>query len=378
MSVAEASDPTGSPGALEGAGRILAVRLDAMGDVLMTTPALRAIRRTVPDARLTLLTSPAGASVARLLPEVDEVVTYEAPWMKVPAPRDPGADRAFVEALVRRQEDAAIIFTVNTQSALPAAVMTYLAGIPVRAAHARENPYHLLSHWIRDPEPDLPVRHEVRRQLDLVAALGATADDDHLSLRVPPGASRAVRRRLEQLGLLDGRPWAVVHPGASAPSRRYPVDGFAAVADGLADRGWRMVLTGGPDEGPLVEGVRARMRHASIPLHGRLDLGELAALLSVAPLLVANNAGPVHVAAAVGTPVVVTYALTNRQHTPWGVPSRVLSHDVPCRDCLRSVCPMGHHRCLTGIAPEAVVEAALELVGDGRAPRTGRRLPVVA
>src|SRR5690606_17364106 len=98
-------------------------------------------------------------------------------------------------------------------------------------------------------------------------------------------------------------------------------------------------------------------------------------LLSEARLLVANNTGPVHMAAALGTPVVDLYALTNPQHTPWQVPARVLSHDVPCRNCLKSVCPLGHNDCLRGIEPPAVATAALELMAlrEGRAPAAPRR-----
>jgi ADP-heptose:LPS heptosyltransferase len=91
----------------------------------------------------------------------------------------------------------------------------------------------------------------------------------------------------------------------------------------------------------------------------------LGALLSLAPVLIANNAGPVHLAAAVGTPVVDLYALTNPQHTPWGVPNRVLSRDVPCRFCYASVCPQGHHDCLRLVTPDEIVSAAVELVRGG-------------
>jgi ADP-heptose:LPS heptosyltransferase len=111
-----------------------------------------------------------------------------------------------------------------------------------------------------------------------------------------------------------------------------------------------------------VERVRAGMSSESISLAGQLELGELAALIRAAEVLLSNNSGPVHLAAAVGTPVVDLYALTNPQHTPWQVPSRVLNHDVPCRYCLKSICPQGHHDCLQRVPSEAVVSAALELM----------------
>ena len=127
------------------------------------------------------------------------------------------------------------------------------------------------------------------------------------------------------------------------------------------------MFTGTAVEEALVESIRAVVGVGSHSLAGRLDLGELAALLSLGPVLIANNTGPVHVAAAVGAPVVDLYALTNPQHTPWAVPHRVLSADVPCKYCYKSVCPAGHHDCLRLVSPESVVEAAVALLDEARA-----------
>jgi ADP-heptose:LPS heptosyltransferase len=155
----------------------------------------------------------------------------------------------------------------------------------------------------------------------------------------------------------------VVHPGASAASRRYPPESYARAIDLLVEEtDCEAVFTGDAWEEPLVATVRNGMRRSSRSLVGRLGLGELGALIEDADLLVSNNTGPAHVAAALGTPVVDLYALTNPQHTPWQVPSRVLNHDVPCRNCYKSVCPAGHHDCLRRVAPEAVAAAALELL----------------
>jgi lipopolysaccharide heptosyltransferase II len=376
-----AADPAGfvippRPAAVRpwrGLKRVLAVRLDAAGDVLMTTPALRALRATHPD-RLTLLTSPSGAAIASLLPELDDVIVYEAPWMKSStAIRDPTVDLAFVERLRKERFDAAAIFTVHSQSALPAAHLAYLAGIDRRLAHCRENPYELLTDWVPDPETDQPLRHEVRRQLDLLAEVGITAADEHLSLHVPDVASRAVRSRLARLGLCARDSWIVVHPGATAPSRRYPPAAFGvAIRELHARTGWPILLTGDPSERDLVENVRAAAGGLGTSLAGDLSMAELAALIAVAPLILTNNSAPAHIAAAVGTPVVDLYALTNVQHTPWAVPSRVLSVDVPCRGCRRSVCPLGHNRCLHAVDPHAVVDAVLDLAAE-----TGVAIPPV-
>jgi lipopolysaccharide heptosyltransferase II len=343
---------------------VLAVRLDALGDVLMTTPALRAIRQSLPQAALTLLTSPAGAAVARHVPEIDRAIVRSVPWMKATADADPRDELAWLDQLRAEQFDAAVVFTVHSQSALPAALELWLAGIPLRLAHARENPYQLLTDWVPDPETSTPTRHEVRRQLDLVAAVGLTTEDVGLSFRVPPDDARDMRTRLGRHGLRPGGRWLVLHPGASAPSRRYPVESFLTAARRLVDEdGFRIVLTGSHDEAQLAASIARPLGERVIRLDGRLTLGQLGALLAMAPLLVANNTGPVHLAAAVGTPVVDLYALTNLQHTPWQVPARVLSHDVPCAGCRKSICPLGHHACLRGVEPDEVVDAVRELAG---------------
>ncbi|HXG03738.1 MAG TPA: glycosyltransferase family 9 protein [Candidatus Binatia bacterium] len=227
------------------ARRLLAVRLDAMGDLLMTTPALRALKAARPDRHLTVLTSSAGRGIAALVPEVDAVIAYDAPWMKAtPRRRSAGGEYALARRLAAGRFEAAVIFTVYSQSPLPAALLCWLAGVPLRLAHCRENPYQLLTDWVPDPEPARVVRHEVRRQLDLVGAVGATTRNERLSLQVPAAARARVRARLERLGV--GRePWVLLHPGATAPSRRYPGESFAEVVRGLRAAGVPVVLAGG-------------------------------------------------------------------------------------------------------------------------------------
>ncbi|WP_292931943.1 lipopolysaccharide heptosyltransferase II [Noviherbaspirillum sp.] len=346
------------------ARRVLCIRLDYLGDVLMSTPAIRALKESLPGSNVTLLSSAGGAAAARYVPEIDDTIQYAAPWLKSSAAQEAAADFALIEQLSQRRFDAAVIFTVYSQSPLPAALMCHLAGIPLRLAHCRENPYQLLTDWVRETEPQEQVRHEVRRQLDLVAAIGAETRNERLSFRVPPADLAWARNYLRTLDIDDARPWIVLHPGASAPSRRYPPQHWAVLARGLsAQLGCPLVFTGNEDEAALVEQIRGGEAETH-SLAGRLDLGRLAALLSLAPLVICNNTGPAHIAAAVGTPIVDLYALTNPQHTPWQVPSRVLFQDVPCRYCYKSVCPQGHHRCLSEVTPERVIAAARELLQE--------------
>jgi len=343
---------------------VLCVRLDNLGDVLMTTPAMRALKQSLPGRRLTLLASRSSAALAPYVPDVDDVIAHDAPWVSHPVELPLAAERDLLSELEDRRFDAAVIFTVYSQSALPAALFCRLAGIPLRLAYCRENPYRLLTHWVPEPEPQRLVRHEVRRQLDLVASVGCRTEDERLVFCVANEDRARAVGKLRAAGVNTERPVIVIHAGASAPSRRYPPESFAAAARSLAGRaGCQIVFTGSRDESALIRRIRHGLP-SSHSLAGKLEIGELAAVISLASVLVSNNTGPVHVAAAVGTPVVDLYALTNPQHGPWRVPHRMLYRDVPCRFCYKSVCPEGHHHCLQQVAPAEVVSAALELLAD--------------
>lgn len=364
--------------------RVLAIRLDNLGDVLMTTPALQAIKDSVPGAHVTLLASPAGAALAPHLPAVDDVIAWSAPWVQHPAAgAEPAAllghaELAMVSALAQRRFDAAVIFTVCTQSALPAALLCRLAGIPLRLAHCRENPYGLLTDWVRDTEVPHPgMRHEVERQLDLVGHVGWQARSDRLSLHYEARHAQQLGHKLAAAGGAPDRPYLVVHPGATAASRRWAPARFGTAADALAQAtGCQVVWCGSADEQPLVDEARAVMEQPGLSLVGQLSLGELAALIGGAQLTLCNNSAASHIAAALDRPAVVLYALTNPQHTPWRNPARVLHQEVPCRDCLQSRCPQPDHPCLSGVMPQAVVDAALSLLGPPPAVPVSRPIPL--
>jgi lipopolysaccharide heptosyltransferase II len=298
---------------------------------------------------------------------LDDAIEFRAPWVRNQdrvADADLGrAEGRLVDEIATRRFDAAIIFTTCTQSALPAAMLCRLARIPLRLAHVRENPYELLTDWVADPDVVRNgMRHETARQLALVASVGLRTVDERLRFEIDAAAERALALKLRRVGVEPRRRYFVVHPGATAASRRYPAEFFGRAADRIsAASGLAAVFSGAASEQPLIEAARGCMTEPSWSLGGQLDLGQLGALIDGADVLVANNSGPVHIAAALGTPVVDVYALTNPQHTPWRVAARVLSHDVPCRNCLKSACPLGHHDCLVKVEPERVAAAALEL-----------------
>lgn len=341
---------------------VLLIRLDNLGDVLVTTPAFHAVHDSLPQARLTLLCSPVGAQVGRLNPDIDDVIVYEAPWMDPwqRLPLDSAREQAMISRIRDGRFDAAIIFTSFRQSALPAAYLCYLAGIPLRAAASIDGPGSLLTTRHKHPER---MMHEVERGLDLVGALGMETDDRHLVLSVPDDARSEARRVIAETAPV-GSPVVVLHPGCSMPARTYPWEMYVDVADLLVDRlGATVVLTGAESERDLNERIRSRMRQEAVSLAGAATFPVLCALIEGADITITNNTGPMHIAAAVGTPVVALFALTNppEQWGPWMVPHRQLYRDVPCRMCYSRICPF-EHECLRLVTPDSVVDAAAELL----------------
>lgn len=343
--------------------RVLAIRLDSLGDVLLTTPAIRAIKETLPAAHVTLLTSPIGAEVGRLSAGIDDVIVYQAPWMDPhqALPQDSEREMATIRLLKEKRFDGAIIFTSYRQSPLPAAYMCYLADIPLRHGATADGAGSLLTTRHKHP-PDLI--HEVERGLDLVDAIGFTSAKKELALEVGSGEVERMRSELSQRGVDCTKPLAVVHPGCNFQARTYPWSSYVKVADLLVERlNCEVVFTGSENERGLVDTIQRWMKQPSRSMAGETDLKRLAALIKTANIVVTNNTGPMHIAAAMKTPVVALFALTNppSQWGPWMVPHRLLNKPAPCAYCYNRACPTGHE-CLTLVTPEEVVEAAGELL----------------
>ncbi len=349
------------------AKNILCIRLDAMGDLLMTTPAIQSLKEALPGRKITLLTSEQGGQIASSIDLFDKVITYSAPWLKASGHRtDPKVDFEMIERLSKEQFEGVVIFTVYSQNPLPSALMCFLAGIPLRASFCRENPYSLLTNWVMEEEPDKLLRHEVRRHLDLVKHLGASGENLKLSLNVDEESVSSLSRKLEGVCDLKLSDWVVIHPGSTASSRRYSTSGFAEVADLIIENTNRKILfTGSLQEKAIVQEIQNKMNYSSEDLSGLLSLKEMIALLFKSSLLISNNSGPIHMAAALGTPMVDLYALTNPQHTPWMVSNETLFYDVSCRFCYKSICPQGTNACLNNITPLMIYESAQRLLSSG-------------
>jgi ADP-heptose:LPS heptosyltransferase len=336
--------------------RVLVIRPDNLGDVLMCGPALAALRAAAPQARIDLLASPAGAAAVDLLPELDGVLVARVSWQRIgPSPGAP--DSELVAALAARDYAAAIVLSSFSQSPWPAGYVCQLAGIPIRAGMSKEFGGAALTHWVPAPDDGL---HQVDRSQHLLGRLGIVPAPATLHADVPAAGHATARAALAERGLAPDRPYAVLLPGASCPSRRYPADRFRSVASGLAHAGLPVLVCGPPAEVELVRAVTDGDPGVH-PLAGRLDVPGLAGLLAGAAVAVTNNSGGAHLADAVGTPVVVLFAGTELvdQFRPRSVPATVLGMPTACTPCRQFRCPY-QLECLD-VPVNEVVAAALQL-----------------
>jgi heptosyltransferase III len=342
--------------------RILAVRLDSDGDVLLTGPAIQALSGI---GTVDLLASPAGAAAARLLPGVRTVLEFDAPWSGFRPPEvDAEQTHHLVETLRRNDYDRAAIFTSFHQSPLPMALLARMAGIGHVVGTSVDYPGSLLDVRLRRPDPP-GGGHEVEAALDVAVAAGAKRPDrPRLAVRRPlPPVTERLSVALRSAG------YVVLHPGASVPARGLRPDHAAGIAAALARAGHAVVVTGGPAERDLVgETVSIARRQCPgatlVDLAGATDLAGLAAVLEAADCTVVGNTGPAHLSAAVGTPVVSLFApvVPAERWRPYGVPVRLLGdQQAPCRDSRARDCPVPGHPCLGGISGSEVVAAVAEL-----------------
>ncbi|MDT4974073.1 MAG: hypothetical protein QOG22_4216 [Pseudonocardiales bacterium] len=336
----------------------LVVRLDSMGDVLVSGPAIRAV--AAGSARTTLLVGPLGAAAAQLLPGVDDVLVWDCPWIAAqPASVSGDVLRALIDRVRAIAVDEAVVLTSFHQSALPTALVLRLAGIDRITAVSEDYPGSLLD--VRAPTP--PDGPEPVRMLSIARHAGfdlPRGDDGRLHVNVAP-----------LLFDLAPGPYLVVHPGTSAPARAYPQQSWRDVVARLTARGWTVVLTGAKDEADLTAALAAAGRQPGTTrdLGGALELAELAAVLQRSAAVIVANTGPAHLAAAVGTPVVSLFApvVSARRWAPYGVESLVLGDQfAACRGTRARACPVLGHPCLSTVSADDVVVAAERLAGRPR------------
>ncbi|MBE9180439.1 glycosyltransferase family 9 protein [Oculatella sp. LEGE 06141] len=328
---------------------LLVLRLDNIGDVLMTSPTLRSLKANLPSAKLTLMASPSGSLAAPLLPWVDDVLIWRTLWQDLGRLSfDPDREWNLIETLRQRQFDAAVILTSFSQSPHPPALACALAGIPLRLGESKERDSGTLTHAVSPAPDDI---HQVDRNLRLIEAVGFPVSDRRLCLHIPP------------LRLPIPKPYLLLNPWTSCQSRNYEPDRFAVAARQLSQlTGWAVVVTGVETDRDRAQSLLTILGEGAIDLIGKTSLSELVALIASASLVLSNNTSTMHIADATQTPNVILFAGTEQecQWQPRHSPSRLLRRSTVCSPCYAFNCPY-EQQCLD-ISPEAVVAAALDLL----------------
>lgn len=357
--------------------RVLVARLDSMGDVLLSGPALRAVasgsRADGSRANdVVLLCGPEGTSAAEMLPGVTQVHTWACPWIANPAPSATNhITNGLIEFVRNSRIEEAVILTSFHQSPLPLALLLRLAGVRKITGASTDYAGSLLDVRLRPGEDFQEDQPEVVRALAIADAAGFVlphGDDGKLRITPAPDPEGVA----EELAA-DG-PYIVVHPGSAAPARAWPALHNAATVELLEAYGHRVVVTGGPGETSLTAtaaGPSARN------LGGGTNLRTLAAVLAGAAVVVTGNTGPAHLAAAVGTPVVSLFApvVPAIRWAPYGVPLELLGdQEAACRNTRARICPVPGHPCLSSVTPEQVLEAVERLLGGVSSLSTRRKV----
>jgi heptosyltransferase-2 len=311
-----------------------------LGDVVLSLAALRDVRGQLPASRLEVLARPSVAGLYEGLPEVDAVLTS-------------GGWRADARTL-RGRFDAAVLLTNSFGTALA----PWLAGIPERWGYRTDARGLLLTRGTGVPA-HVRGRSQVYYYRAMLAGVGfALSETPDTSLRCPPAWQARTRERF-------GRgPFLALTPGAAyGGAKRWLPERFAAAADTLArERSAEVVVLGAPSDRALGEAIAARMETRPRVLCGETTLADLVAILADSALLVTNDSGAMHVAAALGTPLVAVFGPTDwRETAPVGTRHRLVREPVHCAPCLLRDCPIDH-RCMRAVTVERVVGAAREVL----------------
>jgi len=345
---------------LDRARRILLIKPSALGDVVHALPVVATLKRRYPEIPLDWLVEEEAAPLVEGHPAVATlVVSGRRRWLRqLRRPADVPVTlreiRAWLKALRRRRYDVVL----DLQGLLKSAMYVVAAGAPVRVglADAREGAGWVLTH--RVPVPPQPV-HAVERYLALAAAVDAREAVRDFTIPLGSDDLEAARRLLDDLP----RPRVVLHPAARWETKLWEVERWRAVAASLADEGAGVVVTGGPADAAMAAAICDGLRQAPRSLVGRISLKTLAAVLRSADLMITVDSGPMHIAAALGTPVLALFGPTDPARTgPLGC-GRVLRRPLPCSPCLQRRCQIAEtRRCMRDLDVQEVLAAARELL----------------
>ncbi len=332
--------------------RILIARTDRVGDVLLSTPVIKALRDEFPCAYIAMIVSPYAKEIVEGNPYLDEVIIYDKDgkhksWRRTVK---------FASRLKKKRFDLAVILHPTNRVHL----IAFLAGIRRRLGYNRKLGF-LLTDRLKHTK-QLGEKHELEYNLDLLKHIGIRAEDKALFMPVNPEAEVWVKDLFKQQGLKEADKLLAIHPAASCPSKIWPNERFAEAADRLIEKyGFKVLVVAGPKDTLLAQSVIKNMRYPAIDLSGKTSVSQLASVIRRCRLFISNDSGPVHIASAVGTPVVSIFGraqkgLSPKRWGPLGKKDKVLHKQVGCIECLAHNCTK-EFACLKAVTVDDVLKA---------------------
>ena len=338
--------------------RILVRATNWVGDLVMATPALHCIRKGFPDARISVLVRPPLDELLLGNPAADEVILIDRKHAHAGAT---GLAKLARE-LRKKKFDRAILL----QNAFEAALIAFLANIPVRMGYRTDGRGLLLTHGVKVGE-ETRGKHQVHYYLDMLKALGLKPEGHAPRLYLGREDSEYASGVLKEHGIGRGELVVGINPGAQyGAAKKWHPERFGAVADGLVKEfGARIIIFGGPGDVSSAGSVQASMREEAVNLCGNTGIRGLMSLMKKCRLFITNDTGPMHMAAALDVPTLAVFGSTDPVATgPLGKRVRVVKALVNCSPCLKRTCPLKHYLCMERVSVNTVLAAAREMMGE--------------
>lgn len=349
--------------------KILIVKTSAIGDVIHTLPALHCLRQRYPEAQITWLVEEAAAEVVIGHPALNRVlVAGRKGWIREWRAGG-GRCSAFRKAwqFVRALRDTHYDLLLDFQGLLKSGIWVALARARRKVGFGRGMEHAEMSYlFLNERVPAVSMEmHAVDRELHLLRAIGIECPEVRFELPLTTADHQAATNLLESHGIAPDQPFVAINPMTTWPTKHWQPEKFAALADRLAESGRAVVFTGGPDDRAGVAAIGAMMRQKPVNLAGATSLKTLAAVFAKAQVVVSTDTGPMHVAAAMGTPVVALFGPTAPWRTgPYGKLHQVVRLGLPCSPCLKKECQYGTIDCMTDISVADVVKAVMHITGE--------------
>ncbi|TKB74942.1 MAG: putative lipopolysaccharide heptosyltransferase III [Nitrospira sp.] len=341
---------------------ILIIKLRYIGDVLLATPTLRAIKAAWSDVRVTMMVNRGTEDVLSGNPDVDEIVVLDKGSLV--------AQSRLIAGLRSRRFDTVIDLTDGDRSAF----LSWISGAPVRIGFNAEHRWRG-KYYTQVVQPVPGVQHRIDRDLEALKPVNIQAGSKDPQLRLTPEEMNSADQLLDQLAIQRSQPIVILQPGARYWFKAWPPERFAELADRLAsDYGCQILIGGSRDEEALAQRIHEAAKSRPISMAGQATLKQFAAIAKCAALFVGNDSGAMHIAAAVGTPMVALFGPSNpAEWGPRGNRAMVMYKGLDCRACFHPTCERGELNCMKQLSVQEVFAAAAQMLVSGVPPSANVR-----